>query len=99
MNSAQLTRESDGSYRVVGALLFDNVRDVLKQSTETFAAANELSIDLSGVTNADSAGLALLIEWYRMAERDRRKLRFVGAPQQIRALAKISDLDTLLPFA
>jgi phospholipid transport system transporter-binding protein len=99
MSDVEFKHDADGNYRVIGSLRFDNVRDMLKQSAAVFASQDELAFDLSGVTNADSAGLALLIEWYRLAERNQRRLRFIGASQQLRALAKISDLDTLLPFA
>src|SRR5689334_1019978 len=99
MSSFEFTYDVPGNIRVAGNLVFDTVRDALKQSAQAFGSDGPLSIDLSKVTNADSAGLALLIEWYRLAERDKRKLEFIGAPKQLRALAKISDLETVLPFA
>jgi phospholipid transport system transporter-binding protein len=74
------------------------VRDVLKESEPVFSAESKLSIDLSAVGSADSAGLALLIEWYCWAARANTSVRFVAVPAQLRALAKISDIDGLLPF-
>ena len=94
----EFSRTGDGSYRVVGSLVFATVRDVLRQSGSAFAAESQLVIDLSQVAAADSAGLALLIEWYRLAERAKQPLKFSRAPPQLVALAKISDIDTLLPF-
>ena|SRR5512142_105527 len=99
MSDVEFTYDAPGNMRVAGNLIFDTVRDVLKQSAQAFVSQGPLSIDLSRVSNADSAGLALLVEWYRLAERNKRKLQFIGAPQQLRALAKISDLETVLPFA
>jgi len=99
MEGAEFKRDADGAYRVTGNLSFATVGDVLKESTQAFAANGELAIDLSQVTNADSAGLALLIEWYRWAVQRNQSMRFIGAPQQLRALAKISDLESVLPFA
>lgn len=95
---AAFVRDSDGGYRVVGGLVFATARDLLTQSAPAFASDGDLAIDLSNVDGADSAGLALLIEWSRLANERQRVLRFAGAPAQLRALAKISDLDDLLPF-
>ena len=99
MQGAEFKRDADGAYRVAGDLSFATVRDVLRASTQAFAASGELAIDLSQVTNADSAGLALLIEWYRWAVQRNQSMRFIDTPQQLRALAKISDLESVLPFA
>jgi phospholipid transport system transporter-binding protein len=94
---ATFTGDADG-YKVAGNLVFETVRDILRQSASAFASNGQLSIDLSQVRNADSAGLALLIEWYRLAEKAKRPLRFTGTPKQLLALAKISDVDEVLPF-
>jgi len=99
MNEAEFKSDGDGKYRVAGNLVFTTVRDVLRQSEAAFAGDAQLVIDLSAVTSADSAGLALLVEWFRAADRARKPLRLIGAPAQLRALAKISDLETVLPFA
>ncbi|HYM35406.1 MAG TPA: STAS domain-containing protein [Steroidobacteraceae bacterium] len=99
MSNVQITRDTAGRYKVAGSLVFTTVRDALKQSAAAFASESEWAIDLSQVSGADSAGLALLIEWHRLATKNNRPLRFIDAPTQLRALAKISDLDDILPFA
>jgi phospholipid transport system transporter-binding protein len=86
------------SFRVNGALTFATARDALLLSQSVFGEPTDLNIDLSGVTNADSAGLAVLIEWYLLANRANKAIHFVGVPVQLRALAKISDVDELLAF-
>ncbi len=99
--NATFTRESDGSYRVAGHLGFTSVHDVLRASASMLDSQGQQSsakIDLSGIQSADSAGLALLIEWYCRAQRANRSVRFINAPKQLRALAKISDLEGILPF-
>jgi phospholipid transport system transporter-binding protein len=87
-----------GRYGVEGSLTFATVREVLRESQAALAASGELEIDLSGVVAADSAGLALLIEWYRDATRRNRDIRIRGTPASLLALAKISDLDKVLPL-
>ena len=90
---------SEGGYRVCGELSFATVREVLRLSQPLFREAKEINIDLSAVASADSAGLALLIEWYRSAAHAGKKIRFMGVPAQLHALAKISDVDKLLELS
>ncbi len=53
-------------------------------------------IDLAGVTASDSAGLALLIEWLRVAKAASRSLRFENIPSQLQQLARLSEVEELL---
>lgn len=93
-----LERVADGRFRVTGELGFDTVRDLLARSREQFAGAANLEIDLTAVSQGDSAGLALLIEWLRMAQQAGQTIRYVGMPAQLKGLAQISDIDELLPI-
>ena len=53
-------------------------------------------IDLSSVSESDSAGLALLIEWLSVAKQAKRALRYENIPEQIQELARLSDVEPLL---
>jgi len=94
--SVQLASDGAGRYRISGELTFATVRDALRAAQERFAGDAQLEVDLSAVTATDSAGLALLIEWYRLAARANKTIRFTGVPAQLLALAKIGDVDGLL---
>jgi len=50
------------------------------------------------VVRADSAGLALLVEWMRAARRAGRPLRYRAIPPQMLAIARVSSLDQVLPL-
>jgi len=54
------------------------------------------TIDLSRVAEADSAGLAVLVEWLATAKSRGTVIRYEGIPAQILAVARISDLESLL---
>ena len=97
--NAALARVADGDYKVTGQLVFATVRDLLRASATVLQGEPRQSIDLSGVEHADSAGLALLIEWFCAAEKAKRSVRFTGVPAQLRALAKLSNLETVLPLS
>lgn len=64
------------------------------------ARADELAgvgrLDLSGVTAADSAGIAFLLELQRRARRQQKTLRISGAGNRIRQLAVFFEVDALL---
>jgi phospholipid transport system transporter-binding protein len=94
--TAKLDAAGAGRFRVSGVLDADTAGDLLKASHEPFASAPALEVDLAGVTQADSAGLALLIEWVRIAKEARRTIRFENVPDQIVALARISEVEDLL---
>lgn len=99
--SAPAIRGGGGRFEISGELSFTTVNAVLTQSRTTIflAPASRLDLDLGGVTRADSAGLALLIEWMRMARAARCEIRFHRLPQQLLAIARAGELDELLPVA
>jgi phospholipid transport system transporter-binding protein len=53
-------------------------------------------VDLSGVTQTDSAGLALLLEWITWANHTVREIRYTGTPERILAIAKTTEVESLL---
>ena len=55
-------------------------------------------LDLSGVSNADSAGLALLLELSRRSKAKGLHLSIRGANEQIMQLARFFGLDQILHF-
>jgi phospholipid transport system transporter-binding protein len=56
-------------------------------------------VDCGGVTNADSAGLAVLIEWRRWAHQRGQQLKFANLPVQISAIAHLSEVSEVLADA
>ena len=53
-------------------------------------------LDRAGFTSADSAGLAVLIEWLSVAGERGGTLAFEAVPAQLRAIARISDVEELI---
>ena len=98
MAEAALTMAADGRWLLEGELSFASVPAVLKSSATGFKASREIQIDLKGVTRADSAGLALLIEWLRESERAGRVITFTNVPKQLLAIARLCGLDEVLSF-
>ena len=93
--------ESDtlGTLRVSGAITFANAAQALQHTPQATRDGATLNIDLAALENADSATLAVLIAWSAEARRRGAALRYQRAPQSLRNLARLCDVDSLLGFA
>lgn len=93
------TPQGDGTLVVDGVLTFDTVPNVLQQSASWIQKpGGAITVDLHGVVRADSAGLALLVEWLRLARIKNRELKFTNVPEQVRSLIRVNGLDRALGF-
>ncbi len=80
-------------------LTFTTVTTVLRHSRSLLQSdSGKLVIELADVARADSAGLALLMEWLRMAQANGLQILFRHVPEQLLAIARASDLERLIPL-
>lgn len=91
---------SRGMYRLEAPLTFATVPALRRAGLSRIAAAHsELSFDLQQVAVSDSAGLALLIDWLAEARKRQRTLHYEHVPEALRALAQLSDVESLISAA
>jgi phospholipid transport system transporter-binding protein len=97
----QVTIASPGHISVGSALTFETARRVCEAGVECFVSDGSptIVVDCSAVPNADSAGLAVLIEWRRWAHQQGRHLKFSNLPAQISAIAHLSEVSEVLAEA
>jgi phospholipid transport system transporter-binding protein len=95
-HQARLQRQDARSYGVHGAMTFDSVTDLWRQSLKLFTDEKVFQVDLAHVTHTDSAGLALLVEWLREASRNGARIEFLNLPSQMLALAGAANLEQFL---
>ncbi|MCM2312945.1 MAG: STAS domain-containing protein [Steroidobacteraceae bacterium] len=86
----------DGRLAASGELEFATAASALAAGLALIGAQRHWTVDLAGVTAGDSAGLAVLVEWISAARARGGTLRYEAVPQQILAIARISDLEGLL---
>jgi len=98
VNAVRLEPEAQGRWRLSGELSYETVPSLAGRVTELFAGQDATEIDLGGVERADSAGVALLVEWMMEANRRRVAIRYVNMPAQMLAIARVSSLDDILPL-
>lgn len=94
--SYQFVEEGPGRFLLSGVFGFATARRILETSETAFANCETVVVDLAGVTQADSAGLAVLLEWVTWAHHAGREIRFQAMPRSIRAIARISEVEGLL---
>ena len=96
MTEFEFKDEGEGRFCISGKFEFETVAAAYFQSMKMFSPHSQLELDLSGVTDADSAGLALLLEWVHWAKQSAREIRFKNIPDQIQTIANISEVDGIL---
>jgi phospholipid transport system transporter-binding protein len=85
--------------QVKGSLTFATARQARAAGLailERSSSSEPLAVDCSGVGASDSAGLAVLIDLLANATKRGRTVQFWNLPPGIVAVAKISDVDTIL---
>ncbi len=88
-----------GIITISGEFGFANASDLLKQGQNLMDMQQELTIDLSGVTGSDSAGLAIMLEWMDHYKAAGQPLYFLNVPESLLEIARVSNLIDLLPLA
>lgn len=99
MSRLNIIRESNGRFVIDGDLTFATIDKQTLKSFSFLKAAKEVTIDLSRVSNTDSAGLALMIEWIKYSRHNRTQIAFKNIPEQLLNLAKLSGFDQTSHFA
>jgi phospholipid transport system transporter-binding protein len=93
MNRLTIVTEGPGHFIIDGDLTFSSLDKKTVNSFAFLTSAKKIVIDLGGVGNTDSGGLALLVEWLKYARGRRVQLQYRNVPEQILNLAKLSGLD------
>jgi phospholipid transport system transporter-binding protein len=96
VDNVRLDEAGGGTWKLTGELGFATVAGLLKETRNGIPGDADARIDLSGVTRADSAGLALLVEWLRVAERRGGSVTFVNMPEQMQSIARVCGLEAIL---
>lgn len=95
-NTYQLDDLGDGRFALKGDMNFETAERILRESEGPFEEHTQIEVDLSGIEDSDSAGLALLLEWVTWANHSVREIRFQHIPERILAIAKTTEVEKLL---
>ncbi|MBA3581647.1 MAG: STAS domain-containing protein [Gammaproteobacteria bacterium] len=98
LNSVTTTADS-AEFDLAGELNFVSVAELCEKIQPLLAAHALITINLVNVTQANSAGLALLLEWLKRAALAQKKLQFKNIPVNLKNIAEASGVLVLLPLA
>ena len=101
MNAPTVTLEagSDAAgplFRLRGQLGFAGVPGVLASGRQLFPASGVVRLDLGGLDNVNSAGLALLLEWQHEFRHSGREMKLLNIPRTLVNIARVSELEPIL---
>lgn len=95
MSTVKLEKK-DGKVFLIGDLTYKSVPSIIDENL--LENNGDILVDLAGINHSDSSGLALLIQWFRQACDSQQQVKFENVPEKMLALAKVSNLDKVLPF-
>ncbi|MFK5895254.1 MAG: STAS domain-containing protein, partial [Pseudomonadota bacterium] len=85
---ANLKKISETEFILSGDLNFMTTAIIYEENLSIFENTTEhLNINLQGVQHVDSSGLALIVEWYRMVQKNNQRLTVSNMPTQMHDLA------------
>ena len=94
--TASLQKLDDHRFALSGTLDFASVPGIFSDASGVFPRTGDYTVDLSGVTSANSALMALLIEWQAQAGKQGQTLRIEQPPEHIVRLASVCKAQTLI---
>lgn len=96
-----ISQQGDGTLAVSGYVTADNVVGLRNQGEQRLGAINsahgEVEINLTGVENAHSILLSLLLCWQRAAIARHQTLIYSGISERLLSLSTLSGLNQHLP--
>ncbi|MGF1612945.1 MAG: lipid asymmetry maintenance protein MlaB [Gammaproteobacteria bacterium] len=94
-STGQIRQLGSDRYALSGPLTFESVPLLWQEGLQLVARQPCVTLDLSGITRTDSAGLAVMIEWMRAARLQNGSIRFCNIPSQLRAIAGATGVEHL----
>ncbi|MBY4676772.1 STAS domain-containing protein [Marinobacterium arenosum] len=92
--AVQVQRQDSQTLRISGEITFHSVLQLRRLlEAELAQAAGELTLDLSGVTAADSSALSLWLCIRRQADRRGLRLYALNVPEKLHALSRLVGLE------
>ena len=93
-----ISEPTSGRVVVTGELTFGTAREARQVGVLVLESsrAERIVVDCAAVTRADSAGLAVLLDWLAWGRRRSRAVSLQNLPAPLVAIARISEVDELL---
>ena len=90
------TRQTADGFALVGPVTIETASRIVDAVRNAWPETGDSVVDFAGVTEADSAALALIFKWQRDAAKKSRKIRCINIPANLHALARLYGVDALI---
>ena len=85
-------------YLIEGSVTLAGVSALLAEGSRSFEGS-PVVVDFSGVTEADSSAISLMLEWTRRIYASNRQILFAGLGESLVSIANLYGVTDLIPVA
>ncbi|HKQ26886.1 MAG TPA: STAS domain-containing protein [Burkholderiales bacterium] len=93
-----MIRRQGDRYLIEGPVTLASVSTLLAEGSRTLEGSSVV-VDFSGVTEADSAAISLMLEWTRRMHASNRQVRFSNLGGSLVSIANLYGVTDLIPVA
>jgi len=93
---APMMQPTPTGFALAGPLTIANASVYVDAARAHWPQEGDAVIDFAGVTEADSAALALIFKWQRDAEKKGHKIHCLNVPANVISLARLYGVDDLI---
>lgn len=79
-----------------GELDFYNVMSVYQKSLNLFNNLSAYQVDFSKLTSSDSAGIALIVEWLKLAKQHNKSIQLTNLSANLQSIVSVAGLGELI---
>lgn len=95
--SYQFSQSKDSTWHISGELTRLSVPALWPEGIAAILKAKDtIVIDLANIHESDSAGVALLIEWMRIAKKNHKAIFFQNINMAMQSIIRVSRLEPIL---
>lgn len=98
MNQLVTISNENNHCKIAGAVSFSTVLELRIHGFELIKQFNEVIFDFSEVTHSDSSAIALLLNFTRFANEQKKTIAFVDLPQQLLDIASLCGVLSFLNY-
>lgn len=84
------------SFDITGDMTFERATEVFESIDLSTVDQDDITINLDAVAHSDSAALAIMLEWARLARVNSKTVRYSHVPGQLMRLIELTHLDKIL---
>lgn len=86
----------DNVFLLSGDLHFSNAMAVYQKSLPLLNKSQDLHFDFSQLKSSDSSGLALVVDWLKYANKEKKPVKFMHLSEDLLSIAKAAGISGMI---